>query len=281
MGRWNMIRVVIACDIRLYREGLLTHLAKQEPLGVVGSASTVEETYRVARELVPDVLLLDMAMPDSLAIVQELRRIIPETRVVALAIPEVEHAVIACAEAGVSGFVTREASVADLLNAIVSVAHGEAAVSPRMAATLLRRVGTLAAGRAPARTHAELTLREREIVRLIDEGLSNKEIATRLNVETATVKNHVHNILDKLQVHQRGKIAACLRHAPVESPARREVNSGGGQSTPSPRQPERPTQLNPLERDKPPHGDGLEVVSRPGRRLPGRHEGTDWERSSR
>jgi two-component system, NarL family, nitrate/nitrite response regulator NarL len=227
MGRQNMIRVVIACDTRLYREGLSTHLARQEQLGVVGSASTIEETYRVARELVPDVLLLDMAMSDSLAIVQELRHIVPETRVVALAIPEVEHAVIACAEAGVSGFVTREASFADLLNAIVSVAHGEVAVSPRMAATLLRRVGTLAADRALAPTHAELTLREREIVQLIDEGLSNKEIATRLNVETATVKNHVHNILDKLQVHRRGKIAACLRPTQVESPARREVKSGG------------------------------------------------------
>jgi DNA-binding NarL/FixJ family response regulator len=215
-----MIRVVIACDIRLYREGLSLHLARQEQLGVVGCASTREETHRLARELAPDVLLLDMAMHESLEIVHELRVDVPDTRVLALTIPEADGAVIACAEAGVAGFVTREASLSDLVDAISSAARGEACMSPRAAAALLRRVSALAADRPAAPARGELTVREREIVELVALGLSNKAIAARLHVEIATVKNHVHNILDKLQVHRRGEIAASLRQPPTPTPFR-------------------------------------------------------------
>jgi two-component system, NarL family, nitrate/nitrite response regulator NarL len=214
-----MIRVVIACDIRLYREGLSLHLARRDQLDVVGTSSTREETHRLARELTPDVLLLDMAMHGSLEIVHELHGIAPSTRVLALTIPEADGAVIACAEAGVAGFVTREASIADLIEAIHSAARGEACMSPRAAAALLRRVGALAADRPPASPpRGELTAREREIVELVALGLSNKAIAARLHVEIATVKNHVHNILDKLQVHRRGEIAAFFGRTAAPAP---------------------------------------------------------------
>ena len=213
-----MIRVVIACDIRLYREGLLLYLARRDELGVVGTACTTDETYRVAESLRPDVLLLDMAMLDSFEIVQHLRRIVPETHVLALTLPELDGAVIACAEAGVAGFVMRDASLAELVEGIRAAAHGEARMSRRAAATLLRRVGTLAANRVPPSPRTELTAREREIVELIQHGLSNKAIAARLHIEAATVKNHVHNILDKLQVRRRGEIAALLRR-PAAPPA--------------------------------------------------------------
>jgi two-component system, NarL family, nitrate/nitrite response regulator NarL len=192
-----MIRVVIACDIRLYREGLSIHLAREEHIGVVGLASTVEETLGAVRELAPDVLLLDMAMYDSLDSVRLVRAVAPETKVLALTLPEADGAVVACAEAGVAGFVMRDASLADLVDAICSAARGEACMSRRAAATLLKRVGALAADRASAPAHAELTAREREIVELIQQGLANKAIAARLHVELATVKNHVHNILER------------------------------------------------------------------------------------
>ena len=218
-----MIRVLIACDIRLYREGLSLHLARQEQFGVVGSASTREETHRLALELAPDVVLLDMAMHESFEIVHELRGAVPDTRVLALTIPEADGAVIACAEAGVAGFVTREASLSDLVDAISSAARGEACMSPRAAAALLRRVSALAADRPPVPTRGELTAREREIVELVAVGLSNKAIAARLHVELATVKNHVHNILDKLQVHRRGEIAASMRRPATDTSFRLEL----------------------------------------------------------
>ena len=226
-----MIRVLIAGEIRLYREGLSLHLARQEQLEVVGSAETGDETCQMARELTPDVVLLDIAMYDSLHIVQQLHSAAPAAHVIALTMPEVDDAVIACAEAGVSGFVMRNASLADLVDAIVAAARGETNVSPRVALTLLRRVGVLAADRAAASPHAELTARERDIVALIADGHSNKEIAARLNVELATVKNHVHNILDKLQVHRRGEIAPRLRSAAVNSAARLDVDTRSREMT--------------------------------------------------
>jgi DNA-binding NarL/FixJ family response regulator len=218
-----MIRIVIAGDIRLYREGLSLHLERHEQLTVVGTAADGEATIRVVRDVTPNVLLLDMAMRDSLGIVQELRRTVPDTAVIALTIPEADAAVIACAEAGVAGFVMREGSLADLVTAVISAARGEVNVSPRVAATLLRRVGSLAADRtAPAPLDA-LTARERDIAALVSDGCSNKEIAARLHVELATVKNHVHNILEKLQVGRRGEIAARLRPS-VSSPLWPDTN---------------------------------------------------------
>lgn len=220
-----MIRIVIAGDIRLYREGLSIHLANQNQLEVVGTAANSAETCRMALDLAPDVVLLDMAMYDGLRALHDLHRMVPDTRVIALTIPEIESAVIACAEAGVSGFVMREASLVDLVDSIVSVARGEASVSPRVAATLLRRVGVLAADRAAPAPHPELTSREMDIVKLIADGLSNKEIAARLHMELATAKNHVHNILDKLQLHRRGEITARLQRPRVESPTRLDLDA--------------------------------------------------------
>jgi len=220
-----MIRVLIAGEIRLYREGLSLHLARQAELEVVGSASTSEDTCRLAAELQPDVVLVDIAMSESLHVVQQLHVAAPTAHVIALTMPEIDDAIIACAEAGVSGFVMRNASLDDLVDSIVAAARGETNVSPRMALTLLRRVGVLAADRAAPTPLAELTAREREIVSLINDGHSNKAIAARLNVELATVKNHVHNILEKLRIHRRGEIAARLRHSAVSSPARMDLGA--------------------------------------------------------
>jgi len=159
------------------------------------------------------VVLLDTAIPDNVWIVRALVAAVPGPKVVALAVPEVEREVLACAEAGVAGYVTREGSVEDLVAAVESVARGEMVISPRMAATLLQRVATLALEQSPAAIEARLTTREVEILDLIDQGLSNKEIARRLTIELSTVKNHVHNILEKLNVTRRGEAAARARAA--------------------------------------------------------------------
>jgi two-component system, NarL family, nitrate/nitrite response regulator NarL len=201
--------IFIVADIRLYREGLARCLA--EKYDVVGTASDGEEAVQRAFELRPELVLVDMAMLESAPTVRAIVELESPVRVVALAVPETEGHVLACAEAGISGYVPREASLRDLLATIDNVANGEVVCSPRIVASLFQRVATLATQRVPSSPYTMLTAREAEVVDLIDQGLSNKEIAGQLFIEVATVKNHVHNILEKLQVRRRSDAAARLR----------------------------------------------------------------------
>ena len=118
---------------------------------------------------------------------------------------------MACAEAGVAGFVTRDQSLADAVGVVESVTCGESACSPRTAAALLRRVAVLSGQRKPPEPPVGLTLRERQIAGLIARGRSNKEIARELSIEVSTVKNHVHHMLEKLGVAGRAEAAARVR----------------------------------------------------------------------
>jgi len=212
-GVCTPLRITVAAEIRLYREGLAVALGAGERLEVLGTAATAKEALAAARELGPDVALVDAAMPDGLTAVQAISRRegIP---VVALAVPEREPDVLACVEAGAAGYVTPDAAIADLVLAIETVARGETLCSPRMVALVLRRLAALAADGRPAQPAARLTSRELEIVELIDVGLSNKEIAARLSIGVSTVKNHVHHILEKLRVRRRAEAAARLRSSP-------------------------------------------------------------------
>jgi two-component system, NarL family, nitrate/nitrite response regulator NarL len=125
-------------------------------------------------------------------------------------VPETEDDVIPCVEAGAAACLARETPFTELVATIEHVVSGESVASPRVTAMLLQRLATLSTERANGHEE-QLTLREREIVALIDEGLSNKEIAERLYIELPTVKNHVHNILEKLHVRRRYEAAARMR----------------------------------------------------------------------
>jgi len=130
-----------------------------------------------------------------------------------------ERQALRCAEAGVAAFVTGEATGEQLLAAILDVGRGEFSCSPRISALLVERVRTLSQSAAAPTPHAHLTPRERAIADLVAEGLSNKEIAARLGIELCTVKNHVHHILEKLQVARRTQAAARVRRARPVRPA--------------------------------------------------------------
>jgi DNA-binding NarL/FixJ family response regulator len=151
-----------------------------------------------------------MAMRDGMRTVRALAEEAPGARVLALAVSESDEEVVACVEAGAAGCLTREASLEEAVSAVEGTARGEAPCSPRMTAAVFKRVQALSAGRLDLED--QLTARERQIVALIDEGLSNKEIAQSLCIETCTVKNHVHSILEKLHVARRGEAAAAVRH---------------------------------------------------------------------
>ena len=219
-------RIFIVGDIRLYRDGLARCLG--ERYDVVATAADGSEAIDGVSELRPDLVLLDMAMLDSALTVRAIAELGRRVKVVALAVPETEGHVVACAEAGISGYVPRHASLGDLESTIDRVANGEALCSPSIAGSLFRRVATLAAEHPADSPHTILTARETQIVDLIDQGLSNKEIALRLFIEVATVKNHVHNILEKLQVRRRGEAAARVRRGHLRQEHYRPARSAPG-----------------------------------------------------
>jgi DNA-binding NarL/FixJ family response regulator len=222
-----MSRVVIISSIRLYRDGLAEVLSQQVDIVVVGTVGHPAAGLDTLTELDPDVVLVDLGTPDGLAILRQVVQGQPRARVVALGLPETESHVIACAEAGAAGYVPREATLDDLVRAIRAAERGEIQCSPEVAAGLFRRLARWARNDpAGARETpvTRLTRREREVADLIAQGLSNKEIAVRLGIELATVKNHVHNLLEKLRVHRRGEAAARLhRREPgrLDGPSRR------------------------------------------------------------
>jgi DNA-binding NarL/FixJ family response regulator len=203
------IRVFIVTDVRLYRDGLSVLLGRTEHIAVVGVAGRIDEVVERVRDLQPDVVLLDTGSGRDAAAARDLLESAPGARVVALAAPESEEDIIALAEAGVLGYVTRDESLDELVTTIESVARDEMACSPWMATVLVRRVQALAAERP--RPTQRLTAREAEILELIAQGLSNKEIAAGLFIEVTTVKNHVHNILEKLGVSRREEAVASTR----------------------------------------------------------------------
>jgi two-component system nitrate/nitrite response regulator NarL len=205
----HTIRIFIVSDVRLYREGLSVLLGRTEHIAVIGAAGSPEEGIERVAELQPDVVLLDAGAGRNVALAHDLLGSAPNARVVAMAAPESEEDIIALAEAGVLGYVTRDESLDDLVTTIESVERDEMACSPWMATVLVRRVQALAAQRP--RPAKRLTAREAEILELIAQGLSNKEIAARLYIEVTTVKNHVHNMLEKLGVSRREEAVARTR----------------------------------------------------------------------
>jgi two-component system, NarL family, nitrate/nitrite response regulator NarL len=199
-------RVYIVSDVRLYREGLISSLTRQRELEMLGAGSSGDILSQISA-LRPEVLLLDLAARDSLTIPRRAQQVHPTLRIVAFAVADGEQNVLACAEAGISGYVAQDGSVEDSVTTVLCAVRDELVCSPRIAALLFSRVATLSSGSAAVPTDAVLTPREREIAELVACNLPNKEIARRLRLGPATIKNHVHNILQKLNIHRRADIA--------------------------------------------------------------------------
>jgi|HubBroStandDraft_6_1064221.scaffolds.fasta_scaffold04416_5 DNA-binding NarL/FixJ family response regulator len=213
--------IIIVSDTRLYREGLALSLARVDRVVVVGVADTVASALACIEEKNPDVALLDFAMHDALALPHAIATARMRVKVVAFSVADTEDEVCECAEAGIAGYVARNGSKEDLITAVENAVRGEVHCSPRVAASLFRRLAAHVQTTRQRPPKAALTSREQDIVALIDRGLSNKEIARQLKISLPTVKNHVHNILDKLQVRRRGAAAALLREAALARPTTR------------------------------------------------------------
>jgi DNA-binding NarL/FixJ family response regulator len=192
--------VVIVAATRLFREGLAQALAGVEGVDLAGTASDCGELVDVVGKI--DIVLLDVPSV-GIESIRAARAAVPDAAVIGIGVGKDIPELLTCVEAGLTGYVSREGSFDDLARTIESVARGAMPCSPEISSALMRRVAALAATQAADPVEASLTRREREIVELIESGLSNKEIALRLGIELATVKKHVHHVLDKLHVSRR------------------------------------------------------------------------------
>ena len=210
-SRPSCTRVLIVSDVLLYREGLKASLAGLAGLEITNAVSGPEAITR-AQALAPDVVLLDASLPDGLALAREIRRLAPGVRVVGFGVNLAEKGILACAEAGLAGFVGSDGTVAELAIVIDRAMRGELFCPPRIVARLFDRVAELARDYGPIdAAEPALTRREQQIAQLIKQGLSNKEIAVELRIGPATVKRYVHSLLEKFQVQRRSAIAARVR----------------------------------------------------------------------
>lgn len=199
-------RVYIVSDVRLYREGLISGLARQGHLDVVGAGCSSGALEQISR-LQPEIVLLDLSVRDSFALPRRAQELVPALRVVAFAVEELEENILACARAGICGYIPQDGSVEDVVAAVARALRGELLCSPRIAAVLFSWAAALPDDRAGAPVDVLLTRRERQIAALLACDLPNKEIARRLHLGPSTIKNYVHSILQKLNVRHRGDVA--------------------------------------------------------------------------
>ena len=204
------IELLLVTGSRLFCDGLVSGLGATGDCRVVATATDGAEAVRLAQCHAPDVVVIDLVGEPAGDLTRAIHRVARRAKVIALGVTESESTVLPLIEAGMAGYVTVDGTLPDLVETVRRAARGESMCSPRVVAMLLRRISVLAAEREPD-TVATLTARELEIVALIEDGLTNKEIAQRLCIQVPTVKNHVHHILEKLDVRRRADAAAKMR----------------------------------------------------------------------
>jgi DNA-binding NarL/FixJ family response regulator len=208
------LRVLFVSDVRFLREGLPEILHQQSELAIAWVAEDQNKALELILAVHPDAVLLDTALPSGIDTVASIIAAAPNIPVIALAMVEAEHEILSWAEAGIAGFVPRSASISDIVKTVSLAVRGEQICSARVAGSMIRRLRQLAVLTREERYSpvvGRLTAREQKIAELIAQGLSNKPIARRLHIEVATVKCHVHNILDKLKLQRRGNVALWIR----------------------------------------------------------------------
>jgi two-component system, NarL family, response regulator LiaR len=215
-GRSVTIRILIADDHSIVRQGLRLFLALDPELEVLGEAGDGAQALSMARELRPDVVLMDMLMPvmDGLAATEAIRRELPDTEVIALTSVLDDKSVVGAVKAGAIGYLLKDTNAKELCQAIKAAAAGQVQLAPQAAARLVREV------RTPDVAPAALSQRETEVLQLIARGKANKEIAAELTIGEKTVKTHVSSIFNKLGVQSRTQAAVYAAQSglvPLES----------------------------------------------------------------
>jgi DNA-binding NarL/FixJ family response regulator len=221
------IKVAIIHHHRLFREALAYALSQDPAISLCCQISHVDEIPRNWEGSCPDIVLVGMVEASRTALmrISNLRSACPGCKIIMIDVPECDDTVLACIEvAGAMGYVTHNSPIEKVFHTIRSVMSGEAMCPPRVANLLFSRVSELSRQIAMAESHSHstngLTRREQVIVSAIEKGLSNKEIAMQLGIEVSTVKNHVHNILDKLKQHDRQSVVRYVKEHGFGAPTR-------------------------------------------------------------
>lgn len=210
------MKVLVVTEIRLYRDGVAEALRRLDDVELAATAATGPAAVVAARRTECDVVLVDMALTDSTGTVQALLTARPQLKVVALGVPEDGPEVVAVAEAGIAGYVSREATIQEVGEALRGALRGEATLSGKVAAGLLRHIARQAQSRRTLEVPLQLTPREREVLCLLESGLTNKEIARSLDLQLSTVKNHVHNVLAKYGAAGRADVAVASQRSHLQ-----------------------------------------------------------------
>lgn len=207
------IKVLIVDDHTLFRRGIAAVLSNQEELEVIGEASDGLEAIEKAKELSPELILMDLNMPrcTGLEAIQALQAERPEINVLVLTVSETEEDLFAAIKYGARGYLLKKSEPEELIHAITSIAQGGVIISPLMATKLLTEFKDLSSGiekKPPAAQDSDLTPRESEVLQLVAQGATNKEIADSLFISENTVKTHLQNIMEKLHLANRSQAAA-------------------------------------------------------------------------
>jgi NarL family two-component system response regulator LiaR len=218
-----MIRVIIADDHAVVRQGLRFLLEQQPDITIAGESKDGAHTLALVTQLVPDVLLLDLLMPKmyGFTVLREIKRLTPRTQIIILTSYYEDEQIFGAIKAGALSYLLKDVSPADLIKAVHAAAHGEATLHPQVAARVLREV------QQPHTPLEDLTPREREVLSLIARGRSNLDIAAELSIGEGTVKTHVSNILSKLHLADRTQAAIyALQHhlVPLKEALEQEKN---------------------------------------------------------
>ena len=201
------IRVLVADDHALYRRGLEMVLGQEDGIEIVGEASDGAEAIRRAEELLPDVVLMDIRMPrrSGIEACTAIKDVVPSTKIVILTISDEESDLYEAVRAGANGYLLKDVPGEEIAAGIRAVAGGQSLISPSMASKLLSEFATMIkkSEERPQMPLPRLTERELEVLKLVARGMANRDIAKELFISENTVKNHVRNILEKLQLHSR------------------------------------------------------------------------------
>ncbi|RLV49891.1 DNA-binding response regulator [Nocardioides mangrovicus] len=199
------VRVVVVDDQELFRRGLIMLLGVEPDIEVVGEAGDGQDAVELVKNVVPDVVLLDVRMPKrtGLEACIEIKDLVPAARIIMLTVSDEEADLYEAVKNGASGYLLKDSSIDEVAQAVRVVAEGQSLISPSMAVKLLDEFKEMSRTDKEQVPTPRLTDRELEVLRLVAKGLNNREVAKELFISENTVKNHVRNILEKLQLHSR------------------------------------------------------------------------------